>query len=70
MFDVDHKVARLDIGKEDLRRDRTLGLASPRLRLAPAEEFGVGVEMKIGDTGLGMGIGESAEVADFPFPNP
>jgi hypothetical protein len=48
VLDVYHKIAGLDIGEEKLRRDLAVRLRSrPRLRLAPAKEFGVGEEVKI-----------------------
>jgi hypothetical protein len=48
MLDVHHMLARLHIGEEKLRRDGAVRLRSrPRLRLAPAEEFGVGEEVEI-----------------------
>ena len=49
MFQMDDIVAGLDIREENLRRHATLFMgAMARLGLAPAEKFGVGVEMENG----------------------
>jgi hypothetical protein len=45
---MNHIVAGLDIGKKDFWRDPTLLMgAMARLRFAPAEEFGVAIEVEI-----------------------
>ena len=44
VFQVDHVIARLHVGEEDLGRDGARPLRPARLGLAPAEELGVGQE--------------------------
>ena len=49
LFDVHHKVARLDIGKKKLRRHLAVGLrACARLGFAPAKQFSIREQMQIG----------------------
>ncbi len=56
MLEMDDKIARLDVGKEDLGATLLcFWRAAPGLRLAPAKEFGVGVEVEIEDWGLEIG---------------